>query len=352
VLHGTTSSSATFGVEFGGSTTTFAFTVGGAAVSWAVSPTALTWQHHAFVRSGTTLTWYINGASQGGRTFTNNVTATGAMRLGALNTGTSAINGFISNLRIIKGTAVYTGAFSPPIAPLSTSGSASASAYSSTTNVNITFSSSECSLLCNFTNAAIIDATADNVLETVGNAQISTTQSRFGGSSISFDGSGDYLYQPNQVNLQFGTGDYTVEFWIYPNSFSGTPVIIDFRTVNAASGGAIQIYMTTGGVLTIVGGSSTGTTLITAAAAISTGAWTHVALTRSGTSTRLFINGTQSSSTATDSTSYGLGALWIGAIASGSTNYFNGYLDDLRVTKGFARYTANFVPPTSALQLQ
>jgi hypothetical protein len=300
-----------------------------------VTPPAKSWSYFAAVYDGTNINLYLNG-SRVLQTSVSNTNVSASVYIGTYPGYSEDFFGNIANLRITKGAALYSGTTMTVPTSLNTT----------------TVSSGTVSLLCNFTNAGITDATAKNVLETVGNAQISTTQSKFGGSSISFDGSGDYLYQPNQVNLRFGTGDYTVEFWIYPNNFSGTPVIIDFRTANAASGGAIQIFLDTSGVTTVYGGGATGNLLITAAAAISTGVWTHIALTRNGTSTRLFINGTQSGSTATDSTGYGLGALWIGANASGGSNYLNGFIDDLRVTKGYARYTTTFTPPTSAFALQ
>ena len=164
-----------------------------------------------------------------------------------------------------------------------------------------------------------------------------------------FDGTGDYLSVSNNAGLQFGTSDYTVEFWLYQTSFATLSVLLDFRTSNGATGGALQLYTTTAGLLTLYGGSSTATLLITAASAISANTWTHIAITRASNSTKLFINGTQSGSTATDSTSYGLGALWVGAQAGGTTNYTSGYFSNLRVIKGTAVYTAAFTPPTTPL---
>jgi hypothetical protein len=300
-----------------------------------------TWSHVVFQRRSGIFEAYLNGTrivSDSTQTGTSLRTTDTAFFIGGANAGSNPYwNGYISGVRVQNGSAVYSGTtITIPTAPPSPTGAA---------------------VCANFTNAAITDATAKNVFRTVGNAQASTSVRNTRllttpPTAVYFDGNGDYLYQPNQVNLQFGTGDYTVEFWIYPNSFSGTPVIIDFRTANAASGGAIQISLSTSGVTTVYGGGATGNLLITAAAAISTGVWTHIALTRNGTSTRLFINGTQSGSTATDSTGYGLGALWIGANASGGSNYLNGYIDDFRITKGVARYTATFTPPRSRLQEQ
>jgi hypothetical protein len=89
--------------------------------------------------------------------------------------------------------------------------------------------------------------------------------------------------------------------------------------------------------------------VIAPAGTITLNTWTHVAWTRSGSSNRLFINGTQVGSTTTDATNYTSTASFIGASQSG-TLPFAGYIDDLRITKGYARYTSNFTPPSSAFK--
>jgi hypothetical protein len=225
----------------------------------------------------------------------------------------------------LKGTALYTGAtYTIPTAP-----------PTAITNTQ---------LLTNFTNAGIIDATSDNVLETVGNAQISTAQSKFGGSSIAFDGTGDWLDAPNVLNAQFGTGDFTIEGWLYINSLSSAMCLLEFRAVNGVSYG--QVYITTGGVLryylpTDVGTSNT----------FSTGVWTHFAITRASGTFNMYIGGTRGY-TNTYTSAMDAGRLRIGADVNNGSG-FNGYIDDLRFTKGYARYTGEtYVPPTSALQLQ
>ena len=76
------------------------------------------------------------------------------------------------------------------------------------------------SLLLNFTNAGIFDQTAKNILETVGDAKVSTAQYKYGTGSIVFDGTGDYLVTSSSVNNRLGSGDFTIEMWLYPSNTS------------------------------------------------------------------------------------------------------------------------------------
>lgn len=292
------------------------------------------WTHIAAVRVANTVTVYINGVAAGSGSFGAETDSLSTLGIGLERDATNKFSGYMSDLRITKGQSLYTTNFTPPTVPLT--------------------SSAGTNLLLNFTNGGIVDAHSTNTLETAGNAKLTTAVTKFGTASIAFDGTGDYLYTPNNVNYQFGTGDYTVEFWLNMTSFSGqNTVVIDFRTANGASGGAIQIFVTSAGIVTVYGGSSTGTLLVTAGSAISTTTWTHIALTRASGATKLFINGTQSGTTyLSDTTSYGLGALWLATTASAGGNYLTGYMDDIRITKGFARYTANFTAPSSPFQGQ
>ena len=136
---------------------------------------------------------FVNGALENTQTFSGSYNA----GLGGLRSGWSTwdgaggyFSGYTSNLRMIKGTALYTSAFTPPTAPLT--------AVTST------------SLLLLGTNAGIYDGAMQNNLTTVGDAKISTTQSKFGGSSIFFDGTGDYLFIPKTHSFLFGGGNFTI----------------------------------------------------------------------------------------------------------------------------------------------
>jgi hypothetical protein len=242
--------------------------------------------------------------------------------------------GYISSYRVVKGTAVYTSNFTPPTAPLA--------AISNT------------SWLVNFTNGGITDATAKNDLETVGNAQISTTQSKWGGSSIAFDGTDDRLTNNNYVNqnLVMGTGDFTIEGWFYTASPATNRGLFQISTtaggLEAGNTNNIAVYCSSS-----VLGVYYNDTFKAGTTSISSSTWTHFALVRNSGTTKLYVNGTADSGFGSnaDTRNYTGGYIVVGGYFSTSF-LWNGYIDDLRITKGYARYTANFTAPTAPFPLQ
>jgi len=319
-------------------------------LSSSTAATLNAWNHIAVVRNGTAHTMYLNGASVATATASYTVTSAGSLYLGTgwYAPSTRDFIGYISNARLVIGTAVYTGAFTPPVAPVSTSGSASSSAYPSTTNINTSFASSECSLLTNFTNAGITDATAKNDLETVGNAQISTSVSKFGGGSIAFDGTGDYLIRPYSDLLNINSGDFTIEAWVYPTANK------TFSTVAAMWVTAQQswIFNINNGVAGFAWQANSVSVNFLESGSVSLNTWSHVAVTRQSNTFRLFVNGTQTAS-ATSSNNSQTTAFSVGSYDSGANGNFAGYIDDLRITKGLARYTGStYTVPTAPFPVQ
>lgn len=281
------------------------------------------WHHVALVRSGTTLTLWVNGTNQGSTTLSTNLTNNDRIRIGEYFTaGTYALQGYVSNLRVVKGTAVYTSAFTPSTTPLT--------AISGT------------SLLTSMTNGAIFDNAMMNDLETVGNAQISTSVKKYGTGSLAFDGTGDGLFARSTPDSAFGTGDFTVEFWINLAANLGSFVkIVQMGTTGNCF--TIETQSTTN-VLNIT--NFTSTVYLASSTALTTSTWIHVAVTRASGTLRIFQNGTQTGSVANTVDFPNAGGLYIGQSSTGQA--MNGYIDDLRITKGYARYTANFTPPTAA----
>jgi hypothetical protein len=170
----------------------------------------------------------------------------------------------------------------------------------------------------------------------VGNAQISTAQSRFSGASIAFYGTGDSLSIGSSIDLVPGAADFTIELWAYLISGGAR-----FMYSNPSFG----IGLWSAQRLAVV--SNTGTILLTDTVNFPVATWTHVALTRSGSTMRLFKDGVQVAS-ASNSINYSItGTTRIGIWLDGTNFSFNGYIDEFRKAKGVAHYTANFAPPTA-----
>lgn len=277
-----------------------------------------TWNHIAWVRQGTTNNLYLNGVVV--ITFVNgfDVTSSRPLTIGA-NVVSSAENaqGYISDLRVIKGTALYTSAFTPPTAPLT--------AVANT------------QLLLSAKNASIYDVAAKNVLETVGTARIDTTTKKFGTGSMYFNGTSDYIKLPASSDFSFGTGDFTVEAWVYPTNITQRGVIAGNRNGIGANEWLFQYYSSK-----IYFGTGATDLLISPITLVSN-TWYHVAVVRSGTTLSLFENGVRTISTTNSTDFSSVYVLGIGSLNNGQ--YFHtGYIDDLRITKA-AVYTSTFTPP-------
>ena len=189
----------------------------------------------------------------------------------------------------------------------------------------------------------IIDATGKNVITVVNNTQIDTAIKKYGTGSMKFSG-GDYLLLENNMDLfDFGAGDFTVEFWLYPNEVGRSQLLFDTRP-HSTNGAYVAVHLQTNETICY----RTANKAQIESGIISVGSWIHVAVSRSGTSTKLFIDGAQEGITYSDSQTYLMPPHVAVAAASSNltnTNKLNGYIDDLRVTKGVARYTTDFTPP-------
>lgn len=175
-------------------------------------------------------------------------------------------------------------------------------------------------------------------------AQISTAQQKYGQSSLLLNGTTDYVTVTTNPDFAFGTGAWTIEMWVYRAGGSGAnQILADFRQSNTTV--TPVLYLNTTYVPTFL---VNGVNVITGGSAFPLNTWTHVAVSKSGTSTKMFVNGTQSGSTYTDNNNYIQGPLYIGSNFSAGS-LFNGYIDDVRIEKGVAKYTSNFTAPVSAL---
>lgn len=177
----------------------------------------------------------------------------------------------------------------------------------------------------------------------VGDAQVDTAQSKFGGASALFDGISDYLSVPDSADFDF-SADFTIDFWVRFNSLLVSQALLDKQYTNA------------GGYLVEWGNDNTllfynnGAVQVTRSWTPSTATWYHVAVVRTGTVIKLFIDGTQlgADTTFTTDLSGSTAVLAIGFDLTDALLGFNGWIDEFRVSKGIARWTANFTPATSA----
>jgi len=288
--------------------------------------TANTWYHIAVTRASGTLRTFVNGIQVATGTYATNDTVLSKCYIGAQGAG-QYHSGYISNLRMVNGQALYTGTFTVTTVALTTSSQGATGTV----------------LLIPGVNAGIIDTTMQNNLVTVGAAQINTTATtvKYGSGSMGFNGSSGYLLSPATPQLTLGTGNFTLEYWLYLNSTSSQGI---FGTRPQSTNGIYPVMYFLSGTLRY---NVNSTDVISAS--ISSSTWYHIAVSRSGSSTKMFINGTQAGSTYTDNNNYLCSRLVIGAddYVLGN-NPLNGYIDDLRITNGVARYTATFTPPTAA----
>jgi hypothetical protein len=314
---------------------------GGFSVTGSAGVVQGQWNHIACVRSGTTVTVYLNGVSVGSGTDATNFSAAQTYGYGVANNGTSGTAGYISNFRITDGQALYTGTFTPSTAPLTTTsvGATGANVAASLTGT-VTFLS--------FQSNRFIDKSASAVALTLaGTPQVSSAIPFAASSgyatygSAYFDGTGDWLLGPTSSNLSL-TADFTVEAWINPSNVSGTKGIMG---IFGTGGGwylglnSATLRMSNG----LAGGDFD-------AGTVTANTWTHVAATRSGNSLRMFINGVQVNTT-TDVSALNWtisNPIYVGEINTAGWT-FTGYIADARVIKGTALYTTAFAPPTSPL---
>ena len=192
---------------------------------------------------------------------------------------------------------------------------------------------------------ATSDSSNDNrTITFVSSATIATAQSKFGGSSLYIPDGSSRITTPGTSSMN-AAGDFTMEVWIYNSSSNDYPTLLE----NGASSNSLAIYLANTASSQVLrmwnNGSATNFS-----STLPQNEWYHFALVRSGSTVKLYVNGTADSTTRSDSNSYAFGSntLHIGGHPSLTSYGFQGYLDDFRLTIGLARYTSNFTPPASS----
>jgi hypothetical protein len=295
------------------------------------------WYHIAACRSGSTLRVFINGTQVATTTISYTFSSTTEFTVcsASNDNALSRVNAYIDDLRISR-FARYASNFTPPTAALPTTASSTvADPYYNYTSLLLHMDGTNAST--NF-----VDSGPNALAVTATSSTISTTQSKYGGASGYFDGSTGYLSLTGNSSFQFGTGDFTIEAWVYISANAANQqTFLDTRGAATATPFTFGLYQSK---LAFYDG-----TMRQSSATVTTGQWYHFAACRSGGTLRLFIDGIiyYSASNTTNFTT-GANSIYIGRGFDSAAYYTNGHMDDLRVTK-YARYTSAFTPPAAAL---
>ena len=305
------------------------------------------WSHVAIVKRNTNYTIFINGALD---TTTSYATApSDTTSIGLIlgyNTVINSFIGYLDDLRITKGVARYAANFIPPTMP-----------YPNKTQSQYVYPTydpyfNQVALLVNSDNGVNDISKNANTLSARGTPGISSTTVAYGQKALSFPGSvGNYYYVSSSSIAISATDDFTLDAWIYRSgNYSSDSAIFDFRD-SISTGSTFFIDGPTNCLA--VWNANTSTKSGATGTVIALNKWYHVALVRSSGTTTCYLNGTSQWSTTNamfnSSSNLGIGGcnIYFSAGLPYGTSPFMGYIDDYRITRYIARYTANFNPPTA-----
>lgn len=303
-----------------------------------------TWNHYVICRSGTTLRTFLDGAlvtTVSPFTFNFN-DSVNSLLIGNQATLTDPLGGYITNFRWVTGTALYTSPFIPSTAPLTRVSGTALLLLASSTSEAFQDSSSVANPKTVTSNGVVVGHPR--------NPFNNSMSMYFAGNSSSF------LSVPNTADLRFGTGDFTIEWFQYAwatysygrvfalGPFPST-ISVEWNTINDPN---IAAYVILNG-----GTASYYPVTISGNIANIRKRWAHIAVTRSGTTLRFFVDGyLQATHTSTDNLTDSTNPLIIGGQSDGldpTQRSYLGYINNFRVVKGTALYTANFTVPTAPL---
>ena len=331
---------------YGGSSPFTLYTYGSNVAIWLAASggphingafTAFTWHHMAMVRNSGTWTLYIDGVSTGTSTSSGSYdfAATTDWRFGENHSGSYDWKGYIRDARFVNGTAVYTSAFTPPTEPLT-----------AITNTEL--------LTCHLpyiadgsTNGHAITINGNTRNKRIGPYDYVVYSKADHGGSVYFDDAANtYMVTGpnNHADFGMGTGDWTVEMWIWvPSGYTqANNYIVDigangliFRLIN-------NKFTYTNSTLGFSGD------LLTTGADFTNDTWHHMAVCRISGTVKMYMNG-KLTATETDTHSSSSEKVWFGRYGGGVSYQYTGYVSDLRIVKGTGVYTSNFTPPTQPL---
>ena len=305
-----------------------------------------TWYHITVSRSNNNTKLFVNGIQEGltyiDSTVYLNSTNRPVIGVDGYNLGNRPLNGFISNFRILKGTALYTENFTPPTRELEVIPNTVLLACQSTTNAAEEKTGKTITVNGNAVANELTPGLLTNVVKSGGSSAIT--------GSVEFDGTGDYL-QTTSSDYALGTSDFTVEYWVNYSSKPSqvTPVTLDDESTiyapligypSGTPGNAVLYMSSSGSSWDIASGTVFGP--------ITGNSWVHLALTRKGSTFYLFYNGVLANTISSSASVYQSANTITAGYAQANT-YFQGFISNLRIIKGTALYTSNFIPPTRKL---
>jgi hypothetical protein len=281
------------------------------------------WTHVAVSRAGTTVRLFINGALVASATSSQNF-GQGIAYIGNSPSPGEDFPGYISNLRLVKGTAVYTADFTVPTTPLT-----------AITNTSLLTCQAN-RFLDASSNAFAITRNGDVSVQPFSpfNPTTAYSTSAVGGSGY-FDGSGDYLSIANNSAFNLGTNNFCIEGWFYPTTSNATQLVFNKWGTVSDTQSMFQIgrisstfyaqLKTTGGFVTL----STATWI--------PNAWNHFAVVRNGSTISAYLNGSRfGTDTSNPTLNSGTETMTIGS--KQAQDYFTGYITDCRIVNGSAIY--------------
>ena len=312
----------------------------GAATTHATGSNSLpvhgTWFHWAVVRAAGTVTVFIDGVPRASAVANLPATHTSGVRIGRGHDLTSAFLGRMDDLRITRAARYLA---SVPAVPLPDSGDGFS-------NVSLLLHCEGADGAATFTDSSSFG----HAVSAGGNARTAVAQKRAGNSAAYFDGAGDYLQIADAGSFDF-PGDFAVEMWVYPTSGGATRGLVHHRVADTSGSGTWGLSINAANALAF---GNWQTVVVTTGGVVPQNTWSHVAVTRSSGAMALFVNGMTVASWA-DSTNFtNSNPLYLGFERGNGgttpgffTDFFAGYIDEVRITKDLARYVSTFTPPAS-----
>ena len=295
------------------------------------------WHHYAVSRDSNVYRVFIDGALQGSASNSTNLDQNKPMMIGNYHGNSSgggfSFNGYIDEVRVTKGTARYTPNFTP-----------ATSAFASADD-NVSFLSSFDGSDGDTTTSGLDESDNNLTIAYSSGDELSSDEKKFGTTSLFV---ADNVTISSSAGFNMGTGEFTIEGWWYFTSFSNSFSLWDQWAGSATGAGNSQMWMshsTAGKVKWYYDGSS----LLQSNTTMSIDEWVHIAFVRESGVLKMYFNGQLDSNTQSFTGQFGkTGTVFLGDQHAGGGGAPNYYVDELRVTKGLARYTESFTAPTSA----